>query len=143
MNWGWGIVIVFGAFICMMLYFFLRAMSVDLNMVKADYYQEETDINSSSKKKQNYLSLGDAILVEINESRQVLKMGFPTRVDSGTVWVYRPSSSKLDQKFGLPELPDSTINLKVRPLNPGFWRVKLSWYEKGKGYIAEESVQVK
>lgn len=142
MNWGWGIVVVFALFICMMLYFFLRAMTVDLNMVRADYYQEETEINDSKEKRTNYNSLGKELLLSLDDNSKILTISFPTTVDTGLVWIYRPSSSRLDQKYGIPSVQDSTLNLMVRPLSSGFWRIKISWSEKGTEFFTEETLRV-
>lgn len=142
MNWGWGVILIFAAFITMMAYFFLRAMTVDLNMVREDYYKEEADINRTSQLNSNYESLGKKVRLEFNNESSILRLEFPNKLESGSVWIYRPSSSKLDQRYALPVDQDSVISIKTQALLPGFWRVKLEWVSKGIGYSAEEALQV-
>jgi nitrogen fixation protein FixH len=142
MNWGWGIVWIFGAFIALMFYFFFRALNVETNMVRTDYYQEESEVNKANEQIINFNKLGKSIILELSNSKTEILIQFPHVPDSGRVWLYRPSNSKLDQDLKFMGRADSTVVLKSRSLVSGNWKVKIYWSIGATQYYHEKSLQV-
>ncbi len=112
-------------------------------MVRPDYYQEEYQINQIREWKSNYFKLGEEISVEYNKNESLLRISGPLKMDSGSVWVFRPSDSRMDQKLKISSPSEEPLTFKVHSLKKGYWKVILNWSLNGKGFQAEKSFQIR
>ncbi|MEN8227895.1 MAG: FixH family protein [Bacteroidota bacterium] len=142
-NWGTGILIFLILFLLAAALFIGFAMRQDVNLVHEDYYEkgvhytEQMNVDARSVKYQDSLQThfeNEVLVVDIAGSMDV-------RIDSGSVLLYRPSSSSLD--INVPF--DFTENRLIIPksyLIPGRYILKLHWYSEGLKYEVDRAINV-
>ncbi len=142
-NWGTGILIFLILFLLAAAAFMVFAFKQDVNLVYKNYYEkgvdytEQMNVNSRSVSYYNSLQthLDDEFLVVDFEESLALA------IDSGSVVLFRPSSSKLDLKFPLI-LWDSRVKIPKDNLVSGRYILKLFWYSEGLKYEVDKPVNI-
>ena len=119
------------------------AFKQDVNLVYKDYYEkgvdytEQMDVNARSENYYNALQThfeDEFLVVDFEESLALT-------IDSGSVWLYRPSDSKLDLKFSL-FLFENRVKIPKDDLLSGRYILKLFWYSEGLKYEVDKLVNV-
>ena len=119
------------------------AFRQDVNLVYKDYYvkgvdyTEQMNVDARSANYYNALHthLEDQFLVVDFEASLALT------IDSGNVWLYRPSNSKLDLKFPLL-LSANSVKIPKDDLLSGRYILKLFWYSEGLKYEVDKPVNI-
>jgi len=144
MNWGWKIVVVYGAFVVMTLGMVFYFMGHKVDLVAEDYYKQEIEYQDQIDKISNARMLKEPISFEYNASERKVKLTFPSEhLDNslvGTIHFYRPSDSDLDKKFRINPTESGDQTLSVGSLNKGLWKVKISWTTADKAYYDEKTL---
>lgn len=142
-NWGTGILIFLIVFLLACAGFIYFAFQQEVNLVHKDYYEKGVDynqqmeINSRSKKYKNEVKVeseNDFLLVTFNES-------LVAQIDSGSILLYRPSSSKQDLILPL-KFTGNTVRLSKSNLQAGRYILKLYWYDEGLKYEVDRPVNI-
>lgn len=137
-NWGTGIVIGIGTFMVFILQYVVRVQlddRYDNELVTEDYYQQEIEVDGKYDREKNSQVLVDPIKIEA-EGKDI-SITFPKEFDykkiTGTIFLYRPSSQKLD--FELP-ISLSSLHLLIpnAELVDGRWDITVEWYYEGIPY---------
>jgi hypothetical protein len=142
-NWGTGILIFLILFLIACAVFITFAMRQDVNLVHKDYYEKGVDYTEQMHVNARSASLTDSIRVLISDD--LLKMDFAaslvSKIDSGKVLLYRPSSSKMD--ITLPMIfAENCLDINKSNLKTGRYIIKLSWYSEGLKYEIDKAVIV-
>lgn len=139
MNWGKGIILVFVAFAAIVFTMVGICMKQDdLHLVTANYYEEEIHYQDHIEKASNAAELADKALV-FDAGQKELQIRLESGA-KGTLWLFRPSDAKLDQKLSLDFGKDPVRLVNLRSLKNGYWKVKLSWEKDGKAYYEEKQI---
>ncbi len=142
-NWGTGILIFLIVFLLACAGFIYFAFQQEVNLVHKDYYEKGVDynqqmeINSRSSKYKNDIKVNlekDFLLIRFEES-------LAAKIDSGSVIIYRPSSSKQDIFLTL-KLTENTLRLSKGDLNSGRYILKLFWYSDGLKYEVDQPINI-
>lgn len=142
MNWGRWIIVSFLAFATFIGVLVVIAMRQDVNLVASDYYQQELQYQDQIERINNTSQLPVKPSFQIHEGNY-LNIYFPNmEVEEGSVQLFRPSDSALDQRFTLRSASDSIQQFNVRPLDKGMYKVKLEWKMNGKEYYLEEIISI-
>ena len=108
-------------------------------LVSENYYENElkfqTQIDGAARAKEagaklTYDAAGGRILITVPVAQLAQKF-------SGTINLYRPSSSALDREFLLEPGKEGTQTLNVSALAAGPWRVRAAWKSGGQDYFLE------
>lgn len=137
-NWGTGIVIGIGTFMVFILQYVVRVQldaRYDNELVTEDYYQQEIEIDGKYDREKNSKVLENPLTIKtIGKDISIV---FPKEFDykkiTGTIFLYRPSSQKLD--FELP-ISLSSLHLLIpnAELVDGRWDITVEWYYEGVAY---------
>jgi len=141
-NWGTGIVIAFALFMSFILFFVFKVQSdsqYDNELVVEEYYKQERSLEGKLDREQNAANLGQAVTVETIPG--AIKVTFPSDFDhsaiNGKVFLYRPSSQKLDFDTNI-SISTNTLLIPTQDLAGGRWDITIDWEYKGKGYINKQ-----
>jgi len=142
-NWGTGIFIFLIVFLLACAAFIIFAFNQDVNLVYKDYYEkgvdysEQMDVEARSAKFKNALSISienEYLILELDDD-------LSTRIDSGNILLYRPSSSKKDISFQI-EKAVKKINIPKTDLIYGRYILKFFWYSEGLKYELDRPVHI-
>lgn len=145
-NWGTGIVIGIGTFMVFILQYVVRVQldaRYDNELVTEDYYQQEIEIDGKYDREKNSKVLENPITIKT--IGKDISITFPKEFDykkiTGTIFLYRPSSQKLD--FELP-ISLSSLHLLIpnAELVDGRWDITVEWYYEGTPYRSTSKLTI-
>ena len=144
--WPYAIVavfVLFAGYIGSMVY---RAMQTDVNLVSADYYQQELAHQQRIDAAARAAALPTPVQVRYDAASRYLTLQLPASLAgqavAGQIHFFRPSNQKLDFTVPLRTAADlqQSINTSQMPL--GFWRVQLAFTAGGRAYFIEQDLVV-
>ncbi|AGA79128.1 FixH protein [Echinicola vietnamensis DSM 17526] len=141
MNWGTGIIIVFVAFAALVFTMVGICMKQDdLHLVTKNYYEEEIKYQDQIEKASNAAMLDHQVMAYDAGQKEIqVKLG---KGSKGTLWLFRPSDARLDQKISLEFDSGSEQAVSLRELKSGYWKVKLAWEKDGKAFYEEQKINL-
>ncbi len=139
MNWGWKIAIVMGIYMTGIISVVWYAMSVDVNLVAEDYYQQELAYEDQILRLKNTETLAEKPTFNFSHDKKFVVLTFPDGLipDNGKITLYRPSDFTQDRKFKLELDEANQQGFVTVSLLPGLWKAKLQWQQGGKSYFQE------
>jgi hypothetical protein len=144
MNWGKAIVLSFVAFIAFVGVLVVLSVREDVSLVSENYYPEDRAYGEQIARMKNAVELAEHPAISIDAGARSLVVSFPEGyadlVESGKVVLFRPSDKSLDQTFELNSGFPSPFALAS--LEPGRYKVMLTWTMGGKEYYIEKSFNV-
>lgn len=139
MNWGGKIAVVLVVYMVGIIAVVWYTMTLDVNLVAEDYYQQEIAYEDQIDRLKNTESLIEKPSFEKSANGQLIILSFPSDLDpaKGQIVFYRPSDFTMDRKFKL-ELDDlNQQGFVVASLKSGLWKAKVTWEMDGKSYFQE------
>ncbi|SFU33331.1 hypothetical protein SAMN05216480_101804 [Pustulibacterium marinum] len=144
LNWGFGVVVAFVAFISFIMYFIVNMTTnkkYDYDLVTEDYYKEELAYQKEINKEKVTNMLGMQVLAE--KTTDGLKIQFPPLLNpkeiSGTMFLYRPSDKQQD--FEIPiSLSDSHLLIPNNRLKDGRWNIQIEWSYNGQEFLTKKQL---
>jgi hypothetical protein len=142
--WPYGILAFFALLFCGIVSVVVIAVTHSESMVSEKYYDQEmafqTQIDSANRAKNSGASISrdstnGNIVVTLPASQLAQKF-------SGTIELYRPSDSRLDQELQLAPAANGTQMLDVSKLATGPWQVRAKWNAGGQSYFLQERIVV-
>ena len=142
-NWGTGLLIFLILFLTACAVFIIFALNQDVNLVHKDYYEKGVDYTDQMNTNSRSVQFHDKIqIINQNEYLQVnFEETLVTKIDSGKVLLYRPSSSKMDVNYPMT-FSENHLKLPKNNLIPGRYIVKISWYSEGLKYEIDKPVDI-
>ena len=139
MNWGWRIVIVMAIYMIGIISVVWYAMTLDVNLVTEDYYQEELTYEDQINRLRNTESLTEKPTFTFSADRKYIVLAFPDGLspDEGVITLFRPSDFTQDRKFKLELDEENQQEFVTVSLMPGLWKAKLLWERDDKSYFQE------
>ncbi|MDN3667785.1 FixH family protein [Echinicola jeungdonensis] len=141
MNWGKGLILVFIAFGAMMATMVTICVKQDdIHLVTQQYYEEEIKYQEHIQKVANAAELGQEVIwFDANTKKLGLEL---ENGAEGTLWLFRPSDARMDHKIPVKFSEKSPLELDLKDLKSGYWRVKLTWKNDGKEYFQEKKINL-
>ena len=143
-NWGWGIVIAFAAFISFILYFVILASTdkrANHHLVTDEYYQEELVYQNEINATKNAVEYARDF--QIKKTDEGLLISIPDAVKelnvNGTVSLYRPSNEHLDFNLAI-SLSKPHLLIPDNRLLDGRWDIRIRWEYQGEDYLVKKSI---
>jgi len=145
--WPFGILSAFALFIAGTAGLIVLACSHKVDLVSADYYEQEIRFQSQLDRLDRTHKLEQQACVSYDASAQRITISVPVQQAvhsiSGQVQLYRPSAAGLDRHVKLA--PDSRgfQSVDAAKLLPGLWKVRVLWTVENKEYFIDQSVIVR
>ena len=143
--WPYGILLTFVLFISGTVGLIVMAATQKCDLVSADYYEHEVKYQGhlDSLERANHLPRPAQLSYDSanNRLRVTLPPDHAGRA-RGTVELYRPSAAVLDQST--PLAPDGAGEqfIDTTRLQPGLWKVRLTWTVNGEEFCLEQKLVV-
>lgn len=137
--WGYGIAIVYSVFALATIGFAAFTMTQKVDLVAPDYYAQEISYEQQIQRLRNTTEIERQVKCELVGDGRVIEVSFPAALKniSGTLTLYRPSSSALDREVRLAPDASGQQRIPADKLQSGFWRAKLLWQADGQEYFRE------
>lgn len=133
--WPYAIILYFAIFITAMTAWIFFAVRNDQELVRRDYYEHElkfqTELDSLNR------AAGEKPKVTYTRASQTIAIALPKNAEKAVANFYRPSSAALDRKIEMTG-PFQTINANA--LQPGLWKLQLTWTAAGVAYRHDETL---
>jgi len=143
-NWGWKIVILYSAFVVMILTLVYKSTQNKIEIVTPDYYQKELAYQSQIDKEQRTQHLKEQLHWQVNGKQVHLK--FPAEVAGKNVKAeilfYRANDS--NQDFTMNALADSTGSCLVTSdkFEKGVYQMQIDWTAEGVSYYNKATINI-
>ncbi|NJM25783.1 MAG: hypothetical protein HC859_10140 [Bacteroidia bacterium] len=143
MNWGKGVFLAFVSFAALVAGLVTVSMRQDVNLVTQRYYEEEMNYQAQQERMMNTRALTVLPKVVVSDSGHFeLQYASLRDIQDGEIVLFRPSSSRLDQRFTFRAHDDSVAKFVIRPTTPGMYRVQITWSMHDKSYYMEQIVNL-
>ena len=115
-------------------------------LVAEDYYEQEIRYQSQLDQMERVRASGSLASIQYNPDLKSITISIPENQGqaqpTGKVELYRPSSANLDQSVKLEVDGKGNQQIDVGKLQPGLWKVKVSWSVGGKDYYLDRKVRI-
>lgn len=144
LHWGNGILIAITLFIIGILSMVSYFISLDFYLVNNNHYEEGVTYQEKIDSKMRTDSLEESVVILFDEERIAIKVLFPEEVmsnaQSGTINLYRPNDSTLDQKMDIEFSSGSTQIIPMERMNKGKWILTINWKMYDLDYTEEKTI---
>ncbi|MFV0593089.1 MAG: FixH family protein [Draconibacterium sp.] len=142
-TWGTGIFLFLVLFLAGSAVFIIFASRQTVNLVHKDYYEKGVDYSEEIRVKARSKEFQDALDIQLtNEALQiVIDSMVAAKIDSGSMYLYRPSDSRRDINFTM-EPQTKQVAFRRSDLSNGRYILKFTWYTKGIKYQVQQPVNV-
>jgi hypothetical protein len=142
LNWGTGIAIFYSTFVLIFIGIVIKSTQYDVNMVKKDYYADDLNYQSHFDKKQNARFLTEGVGIRYDNERSAVILRFPTNMPlpEGTVTLFHPARDKDDKFFTIKTDNAAAMEIPVKGLPNGRWRLQIDWKSGNKAFYKEEYI---
>lgn len=142
MNWGTKIVMLYVAFISMILLMVFKTTGQHIELVADDYYEQELQYEKKITALKNAKELLKPITVE--KKGKGITIYFPQEMEAsnstGTITFFRPSAINLDLSFPLQVDSNSQQIIASDKLKRGLYKLSIDWSMNNKQYRFEEEI---
>ena len=143
--WPYAIIAVFVLFAGYIGYMVQRAMRTSVDLVSADYYQQELAYQQRMESVARTAALPAPVQLRYEAAAQRLTLRLPAAMASqavqGEIHFFRPSDQKLDFRLPLQAGPNQQFN--TAKMQAGYWRVRLDFTADGQPYFVEKQLLLK
>jgi nitrogen fixation protein FixH len=139
MNWGSKIAIFMSIYMTGIIAVVWFAMTLDVNLVAENYYQQELAYEEQITRLKNTAALAEKPTFTFSPEKNVVVLSFPTGLspEKGHLTLYRPSDFTQDRQFKLELDNRNQQGFRTSSLKPGLWKAKLLWETEGNSYFQE------
>lgn len=139
-NWGWGITIFIALFIGFIVTLVYKTFTLNADLVRDDYYEQEVLFDDKQKTIVNYQHLD--FKVGLDQVSDGIKIEFPKdyKTENGKVQFYRPDDMKLDKYYDLSLNDSGVMMLPYEDFFTGKYEVNISWDKNGKSYLYQSNI---
>ncbi len=141
--WPATIMTYFALVLCGAVTLVVYSLKHKTHLVRTDYYEQEVKYQEQIERIKRTHPFLSEINAELTKKDLVLKLpeAHTSASDfSGSIWLYRPSNSNLDQKFQLNPNGSGIYQKEMNDLQDGLWKLKILWTSKGEEYYYENSI---
>ncbi len=142
-TWGTGIFLFLVLFLAACAVFIVFATRQQVNLVHKDYYEKGVDYSEQMKVDERSKSFAQSLTL-INENdffKVLIDSALVAKLDSGRMYMYRPSNSKND--ITLPvNSANNHVQFEKSKLINGRYILKFTWYSEGLRYQVNRPVNI-
>ncbi len=140
MNWGKGIIIAMGAFMCFILFMVVTLMSKSTDLESEDYYKKEIEYEQEMKALKNASQLKEHAKIDLTEEYVVVVLPTKEQVSNVQIALFRPNNKKKDKL--LNENNSKTIMIAKNTLLKGRYNVAIKYEVNGKKILQKEEIMI-
>ncbi len=144
--WPYAIVAYFAVFISAMVCWAVFAIGQRQDLVRTDYYEEELRHQSQMDRVSRSASMPARIGLSDATGGRSLVIALPSahagRGATGSIELYRPSDSRLDQRMPLTAGVDGVQRVDAAGLRDGLWKVRVRWTVGADEFYTDRDVVV-
>lgn len=115
-------------------------------LVAEDYYEQEIRYQSQLDQMERVRASGSLASIQYNPDLKLITISIPESQGqpqpAGKVELYRPSSANLDQSVKLDVDGQGSQQIDAGSLQPGLWKVKVTWSAGGKDFYLDRKVRI-
>lgn len=138
-KWNWGTklviaIIIFMSFIFVLVY---KSVNNEIYLVEKDYYPKGLKYQDRLDEIKNAQPIAEHLKVYQDANNVIV--AFPEiHPDTGTIYFFRPSDTRLDMTYQLEPAPDYTMSFSKSKFEKGKYILKISWEESNTAYYIEK-----
>lgn len=141
MDWGKGILLSIIGFVVLIMTMVVISVRMDgIELVTENYYEAEINYQDRIDEESSAMRL-DRNVITYRTTAKNLELDLPEGT-SGKIQLFRPSDSSLDREILLDVIESGNTIVSLNDLKPGYWKIQLSWTEKGKNYYEEKKITI-
>ena len=144
--WPWAIVLTFVLFISGTIGLVVMACSQKVDLVSANYYEQELKFQGQLERMKRATELGPQAAVTYVAAKESITISLPPeqvrQEVRGQIQLYRPAEAGLDRKMELQPDSHGTQSLDARGLKPGLWKIRVSWTAGKQDYFIDQKVVI-
>ena len=140
MNWGKGIIIAMGAFMCFILFMVVTLMSKSTDLESEDYYKKEIEYEQEMNALKNASQLKEHAKIDLTEEYVVVVLPTKEQVSNVQIALFRPDNKKKDRL--LNENNSKTIMIAKNTLLKGRYNVAIKYEVNGKKILQKEEIMI-
>ena len=143
-NWGTGIFIFYTFFATTLFYQVYKSTQYDHSLVVENYYEKDLTYQSTLDKLNNSNALETPLTITYYDILQLVELEFPKEINniSGSILFYRASDKKADVLLPIEAGTDNCVNVFIRTLKPGLWKIEVDWVGDGTPYLDRTMIVV-
>jgi len=142
--WPLGIILTFVFFISGTVFLIILACSHRVDLVSADYYEQEIRFQTQIAQSDRASHLSQPLSIGYNDRTQSINISLPktpeAKLPKGHVQLYRPSSAGLDRHFALELDGEGNQSVSAKDLLPGFWKVRVTWSVGSEDFFVDRAI---
>jgi nitrogen fixation protein FixH len=144
--WPLGIILVFLLFISGTISLVVMACVQKVDLVSADYYEQEIKFQNHMEQLDRTQRLGAGAAFTYDAATRRIRVALPTASGAGAITghiqLYRPSAAGLDRRINLKPDAQGVQFLDAATLQHGLWKVRVSWKVNDQDYFLDQSVMI-
>lgn len=144
--WPIGIAAFFILILAFTLGFVLFSRSQRVDLVSADYYEQEMRYQAQIDREHRTGRLLEPMGIALDREGHRLNIALPRahagRITRGSIALYRPSDAALDRTAPLKVDERGCQTLETDGWAPGLWRVRVSWSLEREEFYGETNIVV-
>ncbi len=145
--WMWGTILTIAAFIVFFASFAIWTYQRDVELVYDNYYDKDVVFEQQIRRVERTDALIKKPVASFNQRNELLTLRFPTQLNHhdpvGELLMFRPADLHKDRLFALDLDGDTLQTFSLPDMDPGLWRIKLSWASGGLEYYLEQTLMVR
>lgn len=116
------------------------------DLVARDYYEQELRYQRQFERLQHAQMRTQLAAVTYNGEQRLIRITLPPDQagshSTGSIELYRPAAVDQDQHLRLEPDAQGVQTIDARHLQPGLWKVRVSWTANGEDYYLDQKVVV-
>ena len=142
MNWGTKIALAYLAFACGLFALVYQALKTEYHLVTDNYYEKELEHDAIMVARKNSENLPEPVKISYHAEHKEVHIFFPEDLSDieGEVLFYHPVNSHKDRTFPIPALDEGRFSIDKKDLEPGRWKVQLSWKHEEDAFFDEKTL---
>jgi nitrogen fixation protein FixH len=144
--WPMGIILTFVLFISGTISLVVLACSQKLDLVSADYYEQEIKFQNRVDQLDRAGRLATQASVAYEQATHRIRISLPPdtsgQIATGSIHLYRPSAAGLDRHLTLEVDSRGVQFLDAATLRSGLWKVRVSWKVEKQEYFLDQSIVI-
>ena len=142
MNWGHKITVLYLAFVAMILIMVFMTMNEKVELVSADYYDQEIKFQGKIDAINNTHKLSGPL--EFQAKNKIIQIFYPKELIGkgiqGEIKLYRPSDASLDYKTTINVNEKGEQQISSGKFKKGLYKMQMKWVQDKQNYYFEEQV---
>lgn len=144
--WPVSIIVFFALAICGVVTFVIYCSRNHVDLVAADYYEQEVRYQDQLDRANRATSLQAPAQIDYNTATRLITVSLPAdhlqQSLKGWIQLYRPSAASLDQKLPLAVNAAGKQLIDGKILTDGLWHVRVSWNLNGADYYFDQKLVI-